>query len=139
DAEGSVLNLYSKSEVNGTVGGQAPSAVNILGDFTTDDTFKVGQFNIGSDGALTMRHDITVSGGFLNEGMLYVPAGEEVKITGNYTQHEDGFFQTGVNGVKDAATQYGKLHVTGNADLSANNKIGVVVTSADTIKEGTLS
>jgi outer membrane autotransporter protein len=139
DLLGSILNLQGNdSVVSGEVTGGAGSVVNVLGDFRTSASFAVGQFNIGSEAKLEMSHDITVKNSLKNDGTLYVPAGKAVVITGDYVQGAHGVFQTGVKGTS-GATQYGQLQVTGNADLSANNKMAVLVTSADTIKNGQLS
>lgn len=136
---GSMLNLENASVVTGKVTGGPSSIVNVNGAFATENTFDVGQFNISRGGNLAMNHDITVQTqpGLRNDGKLYVAAGKSVTIHGSYVQGSDGIFATGVSGTS-GATQYGKLEVTGTADLSASNKIGVLVTSEDTIRSGVL-
>lgn len=138
-SSGSTLNLQNASVVTGKVTGGFSSTVNVLGAVATQNTFDVGQFNISRDGKLAMNHDITVQTqpGLHNDGVLSVVAGNIVKIHGSYVQGPDAVFETAVTGTP-GATQYGKLEVTGTADLSIGNRIGVAVTSENTIESGVL-
>jgi outer membrane autotransporter protein len=76
---------------------------------------------------------VTTATGFNNSGTLAVAAGTTATITGDYTQAATGVFQTGLSG---NATNYGKLVVTGAADLSASNKLAVDVAGTPTLAIG---
>ncbi len=106
--------------------------VNVNGTFASESTFDVGTFNIANGGLFNMGHDVTVANGVHNSGTLSVAAGNLVTITGDYTQNASGIFQTGAS----SASNYGKLVVTGTADLTASNKIDVKVSSGDTLANG---
>ncbi|TCS37987.1 outer membrane autotransporter protein [Paucimonas lemoignei] len=131
---GATLNLNGTTgSVSGTVQGIAGSTVNVNGTFTSGNTFNVGTFNIANGGRFTMGHGVTTSAGVNNAGTLAVAAGNTVTIIGDYTQAASGQFETGLS---DANT-YGKLIVTGTADLSASNKINVNVVGAPALVAGT--
>jgi len=128
------LNLdLNSAVVTGRVSGGAGSAVNVNGTFTSGNTFNVGTFNVASNAVFNMGHGVTVSSGLNNAGTLAVAAGTTATITGNYTQAAGGLFQTGL----DNDGRYGKLVVTGTADLSASNRIGVNVSGAPSLVVGT--
>ncbi|WP_454724827.1 MULTISPECIES: autotransporter domain-containing protein [Cupriavidus] len=127
------LNLDQNSAVvTGAVSGGG-STVNVNGTFTSGNTFNVGTFNVAGNALFNMGHGVTVSSSLNNAGTLAIAAGTTATITGNYTQAAGGVFQTGLGG--DGS--YGKLVVTGTADLSASNKIGVNVTGAPALVAGT--
>lgn len=129
----STLNLNGpSSQVTGAVTGGATSTVNVNGTFWTADTFSVGTFAVNSGGTFNMMHDVTTVHGVTNAGTLSVPEGSTVNIAGNYTQTATGMLETGAS----SAASYGQLNVTGTADISANNKIHVVVTPGDTLVRG---
>ncbi len=128
-----ILNLEGATgSISGTVHGNAGSTVNVNGTFTSGNTFEVGTFNIASAGIFNMAHDVTVASGAYNSGTLSVAAGDTVTIAGDYTQNATGVFQVGAS----SAASYGKLLVTGTADLSASNKIDVKVSPGDTLANG---
>ena len=93
----------------------------------------MGSFNIANTGTFNMAHGVTTATGLTNAGTLAVAAGTTATITGNYTQASTGIFSTGL---ATSATNYGKLVVTGTADLSASNKIFVNVTGTPTLAAG---
>ncbi|MFA7346913.1 MAG: autotransporter domain-containing protein [Desulfurivibrionaceae bacterium] len=127
------LNLNGLTgRVTGAVTGAAGSTVNVNGTFTTENTFSVDGFNIGAAGIFNMAHGVTATSGVTNGGTLSVAAGNTATITGNYTQTANGVFQTGASSL----TNYGKLVVTGTADLSASNKVDVKVSAGDTLANG---
>jgi uncharacterized protein with beta-barrel porin domain len=127
------LNLNGTAgRITGAVTGLADSTVNVNGTFTTENTFSVDAFNIAADGIFNMAHGVTATSGVSNGGTLSVAAGDTVTITGDYTQTADGIFQTGAASL----ASYGKLVVTGTADLSASNKIDVKVSAGDTLANG---
>jgi uncharacterized protein with beta-barrel porin domain len=127
------LNLNGTAgRITGAVTGDPGSTVNVNGTFTTENTFSVDAFNIGADGIFNMAHGVTATSGVSNGGILSVAAGNTVTITGDYTQTANGVFQTGASSV----SSYGKLVVTGTADLSASNKVDVKVSAGDTLANG---
>lgn len=129
------LNLNGATgRVTGSVSGSSGSVVNVNGTFTTENTFDVGRFNIANGATLNMAHGITTQSGFTNNGTLSVEAGQTKTIAGDYTQGSTGVFQTGVSG----ATSYGKLVVTGTADLTAGSNIAVNVIGSPVLASGTV-
>lgn len=127
------LNLNGTTgRVTGAVTGVAGSTVNVNGTFTTENTFSVAAFNIASGGIFNMAHGVTATSGVSNGGTLSVAAGNTVTLTGDYTQSANGIFQTGASSLSN----YGKLVVTGTADLSASNKVDVKVSAGDTLANG---
>jgi len=110
------------------------TALNITSgaNFTSQGAFDVGSFNIANTATFNMANDV-ITPGFNNSGTLAVAAGTTSTITGNYTQAAGGVFQTGLSG---NATNYGKLVVTGTADLSASNKLAVDVAGTPTLAIG---
>jgi outer membrane autotransporter protein len=131
---GPVLNLNGNSpRVVGEVSGGNSATVNLNGAFLTEGKFAVGSFNINENAALTMRHDIgAAAGGLQNKGTLFIPADAAVSITGNYVQGAAGLLETGVT----SASTYGRLTVSGDADLSASNRMAVRVTPQDSLVAG---
>ncbi len=138
------LNLTGTSgSISGAVTGTG--AVNVVGSFTTANTFSSGTFNINSSGAFTQGHAVTTSGGFSNAGIHVVTAGTTANVTGDYTQTANGTLRIGVGD----DTTYGKLVVSGTATLPSNAKVDVNVTDtnfsfsatsmADIISAGTLA
>ena len=119
--------------VTGPVSGQAGSAVNVNGTFTSGNTFQVDMFNVAKSAVFNMGHYISVASGLNNAGTLAVAPGATATIDGNYTQSASGVFQTGLG----AKGTYGKLVVRGTADLSASNKINVNVAGAPALVAGT--
>jgi outer membrane autotransporter protein len=131
----STLNLNGTTgRVTGSVNGTSASVVNVKGTFTTEDTFDVGSFNINNGGTLNMANGITARSGFVNNGKLSVAEGQTQTISGNYTQGGTGVFQTRVS---DAAS-YGKLVVTGTADLTGGSNIDVNVIGSPVLANGTV-
>ena len=127
------LNLNGPSgSITGAVTGVVGSTVNVNGTFTTENTFAVDAFNIASGGIFNMAHGVTATSGVSNGGTLSVAAGDTATITGDYTQTANGIFQTGASSLAN----YGKLVVTGTADLTASNKIDVKVGAGDTLANG---
>ncbi|MGO4327128.1 autotransporter domain-containing protein [Cupriavidus sp. 2TAF22] len=129
-----MLNIdLNSAAVTGAVNGSANSVVNVNGTFTSGNTFNVGTFNIAENAVFNQRHTVSASAGVNNAGTLAVAAGTTATIAGNYTQAAGGVFQTGIG----ANGAYGKLAVTGTADISASNKIGVNVIGAPSLVAGT--
>lgn len=132
-----ILNLNGTAgRVTGAVNGGGGSTVNVNGTFTSESTFSVDAFNIAPGGIFNMAYGVIATSaiGVSNAGTLSVAAGDTVTITGNYTQIGDGVFQTGAS--SGLVNGYGKLVVTGTADLTANNKIDVKVSPGDTLANG---
>ncbi|WP_158590485.1 autotransporter outer membrane beta-barrel domain-containing protein [Noviherbaspirillum cavernae] len=130
-----VLNLDGATgSISGAVTGRN-ATVNVNGSFSTANTFDVGAFNIASGGVLNMGdgagRGITVPT-LRNNGKLSVAAGNTAVISGNYVQGATGVFETGAS----SASHYGKLTVSGTADLSASNKLAVNVSANDTLANG---
>ena len=127
------LNLNGTAgRITGAVTGDPGSTVNVNGTFTTEDTFSVDAFTIASGGVFNMAHGVTAASGVSNGGTLSVAAGDTVTITGDYTQTAGGIFQTGAASL----ASYGKLVVTGTANLSASNTVDVKVSAGDTLANG---
>ncbi len=125
-----ILNLNGTgARVTGPIEGGVDSRVFVNGTFTSEDTINVGHFEIADGGVFNMAHDVTVTSPttFANFGRLTVDAGNTVTITGNYTQAPNAVFQTDV--AND--TSFGKLVVTGTADLPSNARIDVNVADAN--------
>ncbi|WP_272956336.1 autotransporter outer membrane beta-barrel domain-containing protein [Cupriavidus necator] len=131
------LNLDgSRASISGQVTGGTASVVNINGSYTSGlaNAFYVGAFNIADGAVFNMGSGVVLSNAAMtNSGTLAVAPGFTATITGNYIQTTNGAFQTGIgeNG------SYGKLVVTGTADLSASNKINVNVAGAPSLVAGT--
>jgi outer membrane autotransporter protein len=117
----------------GAVFAQA-TALNITAgaNFTSEGVFDVGSFNIANTGTFNMAHGVTTATGFNNDGILAVADATTSTITGDYTQTVNGVLQIGAS----SAASYGKLIVTGNADLSASNKLAVNVAGVNTLAVG---
>ncbi|WP_407065404.1 beta strand repeat-containing protein, partial [Cupriavidus numazuensis] len=129
------LNLNgNRASISGSVTGTA--TVNVNGTYTSgpSNIFSVSAFNIADGAVFNMGAGVMVIGGAVtNAGTLAVAPGVTATVTGNYIQTANGVFQTGIgeNG------SYGKLVVTGTADLSASNKINVNVAGAPSLVAGT--
>lgn len=124
------LNLNgTTARVTGTVSGGTDSRVAVNGNFSSENSFSVGRFEVGSGGRFEMGHDVTVSAvspaAFGNFGTLAIAAGNTATINGNYTQDPNGVFQVGVTN----DTVFGKLVVTGTASLPSSARIDVDVTN----------
>ena len=127
------LNLLGGSaRVNGAVSGTASSTVSVQSDFTTENTFNVGTFQVTSGNTLTMSHNITAQTAFNNAGTVGVATGTSRTITGDYTQQAGGDFEIGAT----SNSNYGQLTVSGTADLSADNSISVDVAGGNTLSAG---
>ncbi len=130
--DGNILNLNGTTgRVTGTVS-DTTGVVNVNGTFTTENIFNVNDFSIVNGGVFNMAHAVTSATALSNDGTLGVAAGNVVTITGDYTQTANGIFQTGATN----DSTYGRLTVSGTADLSASNKVNVVVTAGNTLTEG---
>lgn len=130
------LNLNGNAaSINGPVIGSAGSQVTVNGTFASSpgNAFQVGGFNIADNAVFNMAAPVTVSTALNNAGTLAVAPGTTATIHGNYVQAATGAFQTGI--ANDGS--YGKLVVSGTADLSASNKIRVNVAGAPTLVAGT--
>ncbi|AOY99604.1 autotransporter outer membrane beta-barrel domain-containing protein [Cupriavidus sp. USMAHM13] len=128
------LNLQgSSAAISGAVHGASASVVNVQGTFTSANSFDVGSFNVAGGATFNMANPVTVSAGLTNAGTLAVAPGTTATINGNYVQAASGVFQTGIG--NDGS--YGKLVVTGTADLSASNKLQVNVAGAPSLVAGT--
>ena len=122
----------NSSTITGAVNGTGDVSVN--GTFCNASTFNTATFSIAHGGTLRMGDTITTNGGFTNDGTLVVDAGDSYTITGNYIQTANGVFQTGAT----SDSIYGRLTVTGTADISASNRIDVNVSSNDSLVDGDL-
>lgn len=125
----------TQASISGLVNGGA-ATVNVNGTYTSGwlNTFTVGAFNIADGGVFNMGGAVYLTDAAMtNSGTLAVAPGFTATVTGNYIQTANGVFQTGIgeNG------SYGKLVVTGTADLSASNKINVNVAGAPSLVAGT--
>ncbi|MDD9302467.1 MAG: autotransporter outer membrane beta-barrel domain-containing protein [Desulfobacter sp.] len=108
--------IFTDAQVNGTL------CIDRL-------VFANNPFVVGNTGILKLFHTITPGNKISNYGTLAVDAGDTATILGDYTQAGNGKIQ--VDAV--SASSYGKVRVTGTADLSANNLINVNVTAHDTL------
>ncbi len=125
------LNLDGTAGVlTGNVSGNSGSTVNVNGTFTSGGTFSVESFNVASTGIFTMGHAISTAG-VSNAGKFIAGSGTHT-ITGDYTQSASGMLGTQV--VSDVS--YGKLVVTGTADLTASNKVYVDVVGTPSLTNG---
>ncbi|TDR71085.1 autotransporter domain-containing protein [Paludibacterium purpuratum] len=128
------LNLNGTSaRVIGNVTG-ASGTVNVNGTFTSEGTFNVNTFNIASGGLFNIANGVTVGGGhFNNSGVLNVGTTSQT-ITGAYSQAAGGAYRIGL---VDPTSNYGKLHVTGNATLASGTTIDVNIAGSPAITSGT--
>ncbi|MDI1260543.1 autotransporter domain-containing protein [Aquabacterium sp.] len=117
------------SRVDGDTTGTG--AVNVNGTFTSEGTFDVGTFTIHSGGVFNMEHNVTVSGGASNAGILNVGSGTRT-LTGDYEQAAGGTFRLSLSD----ASSYGSLQVSGNASLADNTKVNVNVIGAPVLVAG---
>ena len=83
-------------------------------------------------GVLNQKHSITTASGFNNNGTLAIADGDSTTIDGNYTQQADGVIRTGAT----SKLSYGRLNVTGTADISASGKFDVQVSVNDQLSNG---
>ena len=120
------------SRITGTTEGSVNSIVNLDGTFTSENTFNIGSFNILEGGVLNQKHSITTASGFNNNGTLAIADGDSTTIDGNYTQQADGVIRTGAT----SKSSYGRLNVTGTADISASGKFDVQVSANDQLSNG---
>lgn len=87
--------------------------------FTSEGTYNVNTFNIGSNARFNMANTVTALT-TNNSGTLAI-ADTQQTIAGDYVQQAGGLFQTSVSSPSD----YGQLSVTGAVDLSQNGDIYV--------------
>lgn len=87
--------------------------------FTSEGTYDVNTFNIGSNARFNMANTVTALT-TNNSGTLAI-ADTLQTIAGDYVQQTGGLFQTSVSSPSD----YGQLSVTGAVDLSQNGDIYV--------------
>jgi outer membrane autotransporter protein len=127
------LNLNgSGSRVTGATVGTG--TVNVNGTFTSENTFDVGTFNVASGGVFNIANGVTVGGGaFNNAGIVNVGATAQT-ITGDYMQSASGTYRFSL---VDATSNYGTLHVTGNATLASGATVNVNVVGSPTLTSGT--
>lgn len=97
--------------------------------FTSEGTFNVDNFNIASNALFNMDNTITANA-VNNAGTLAVDNTQT--ITGNYTQNTGGVLQVGIS----SSSNYGKLTVTGAANLSASGAINIQVAPSTTLHTG---
>lgn len=94
-----------------------------------------GLFNFGNGLPTTgglATNGVKVVNGFTNDGIVSVDAGVSPTITGNFIQNAAGTYRMGLT---DTISNYGKLLVTGTANVSGS--IDVIVNGAPTIANGT--
>ena len=113
--------------------------------FTNGNAWNVKSFIIEEDvtfnlnpgtraSAILSQDGITVSNGVHNSGTLSISETDTATITGDYTQAAGGVFEIGAN----SATTYGKLVVTGTANLGASAQLAVNLSPNDTLAIGTV-
>lgn len=128
-------------DLNGTAGRVIGSisgtggTVNINGTFTSEGAIDVGTVNVATGGVFNMNHDVgAAAGGFNNAGLVYVPAAVSAKnVTGDYTQAAAGVYRIGL---VDGASNYGKLAVSGNVNLTSGATVDVKIVGAPQIASG---
>jgi hypothetical protein len=105
--------------------------LNITSDakFTSEGTYNVNFFNIGSNALFNMQGTITALG-VNNSGILATNSAQT--INGNYTQQINGIFQTSITNT----SQYGSLSVTDNVDLSQSGNLNVQVAQNASLHSG---
>ena len=109
------------ARVIGNVTGVAGSAVSVEADFTSEGSFNVGTFSVGSDHRLDLAHAVTATT-FANSGTVAI--GENaVTLTTDYTQASGAGLEIGAS----SDSSFGRLTVSGSADFSASNALHVVV------------
>lgn len=135
------LDLMGTGTVNGNVVGAAGSIVNIgttdqarATPFVASGNFSgLSQFNISAGSQLDSTNGLSIGAATLtNRGVISIAAGHTINLTGDYVQATGGLLRTGLS---DAQT-YGKLHVSGNVDLSASSKIDVDVINSPVLATG---
>jgi outer membrane autotransporter protein len=123
------LNGTSSRVIGNTTG---TGTVNVNGSFSSEGTFGVGTFNIASAGLFNMANGVTVGGGnFNNSGTLNVGSTSQT-VTGNYTQSAGGVYRMGLT---NATSNYGKLNVTGTANIAGG--VNVVINGSPALTNGT--
>lgn len=98
--------------------------------FTSEGSYNVNFFNIGSNALFNMANTITASS-VNNSGTLAI-SDKLQTIAGDYTQQVRGLFQTDVS----STSAYGQLSVTGAVDLSQNGDINVRVAQNTLLHNG---
>ncbi len=121
----------SSGRITGAVTGSVNSTVMLNGDFTTENTFNIGHFEIADGASLDMRHSISASSPttFVNAGTLIVNADQAPTITGNFSQLASGILQIGAV----SSSEYGQLTIDGMATLPSDAKIFVDVASVNAL------
>ncbi|GAA6143058.1 autotransporter outer membrane beta-barrel domain-containing protein [Hydrogenophaga sp. 5NK40-0174] len=117
------------------VAGTGDGSVNVLSgaDFSTENTFNSGSFNVRSGGTLRIKgtsHTIRTTQGFSNEGTVYVPEGVAAQVGGAYRQ--TGRLTVGAS----SSASYGRLSVAGSVTLEPGASFGVDVAAANTLANG---
>lgn len=134
DASSNVNNIDivgQQARVIGNVDAQSTDFnINSGALFTSEGTFVVNNFNVGSDAIFNMANTITANS-VNNAGTLIVGTMAQT-IIGNYRQTMGGTFQIGVSNT----THYGQLDVTGAVDLSQSGNISVQVENNSSIHAG---
>ncbi|MBL8343178.1 MAG: autotransporter domain-containing protein [Rubrivivax sp.] len=107
--------------------------VNVNGSFTSEGGFLAGTFNVPATGVFGMRHLVQVQdGGFNNAGVVDL-ANAARAVTGSYSQAVGGALRIGL---ADAASNYGRLNVSGNATLAPGAVVNVQVAGNPTLASG---
>jgi len=130
--------LGTSSRITGAVVNTGGSIRLLSGSaFTTENTFSSASFHILGGARLQIGstgHGISVSSGaadaFNNAGTLYVPAGVQAQITGNYAQ--SGSLRIGAH----RTASYGRLSVSGDATLPLGARFDVDVSAFNTLAAG---
>ncbi|MDR2838499.1 MAG: autotransporter domain-containing protein [Azonexus sp.] len=121
-------NLANSGTVNAS-GGSFTGAIANSGIFNLTGNVDWSSGSFTNSGTVNMLGD--AKGSFTNNGTLAVAAGDNVTLNGAYTQNASGILQIGLT---DTAT-YGKLQVTGTADVS-QGVILIKVTDDTLLKNG---
>jgi len=129
-----ILNLNgNNAHVTGAVIG-SEATVNVNGNFTAQNGFNVGTFNVARGAVFNAANTVIVASALNNSGMLAVKAATPFTVTGNYNQAADATFRTEVL----SATNYGQMTVNGTAVLAAGTGIDVRVSSLATLAPNTV-
>ena len=111
-----------EARVAGDISGDAGSSVTIDADFTAEGSFDVGTLDLTAGNTLNIASDIRTASGFANAGELAL-AGNSVNMTGDYTQLAGSTLAINATSGSD----YGRLLVSGTADLSGSQNLRVEV------------
>ena len=122
----------SAARVDGVISGISSSTVNVNGDFTTEGAIDVGTLAVASTGQLTLDDDVDVDSAFSNAGRVAIADGATRTVTGDYAQTGSGTLQIGAT----SDSSFGKLVVSGTADLSASDALHVAVGSGQSFTPG---